>query len=106
MNNRVLIAAACIAVGLPLYSPPRAEAEPLTILALAGFATVVIAGSLDMSLGEHHEPNRDMSAQVPKQNEGQEPIRPTMQTENSVDQLLPRAAADESRDRNRLNPGT
>ena len=62
MKNRVLIIVLSIAF-LAVFAPiPRANADPLTIIAVVGIATVLSAGTVDMVAGRYDD-DRDMRAQ-------------------------------------------
>ena len=62
MKNRIFIIALLIVV-LAAYSfVPRANAEPLTVMAIVGVAAVLSASTVDI-VASNHEENRDMRAQ-------------------------------------------
>ena len=62
MKNRAWIVTLVIAV-LAAFSPaPRADAEPLTIMAIVGVATVLSISTVDI-VASHYEDNRDQRAQ-------------------------------------------
>jgi hypothetical protein len=62
MKNRVWIIAIAIIV-LAAFSPvPRANAEPLTIMAVVGVATVLTASMVDV-VANHYDDDRDQRAQ-------------------------------------------
>jgi len=63
MKTRVWIIALSIAA-LAAFSPvPRANAEPLTIMAIVGVATVLSISTVDI-VASQYEDNRDQRAQV------------------------------------------
>lgn len=62
MKNRILIIALAIAVLSAFSSVPRANAEPLTIMAIVGVATVLSISTVDI-VASHYEDNRDQRAQ-------------------------------------------
>jgi hypothetical protein len=62
MKNRVMIIAILIAILAAFYPVPRADADPLTVMAIAGLVTVLSASSVDMVVS-HYDDNRDMRAQ-------------------------------------------
>jgi hypothetical protein len=62
MKNRILIIALTIAVLTAFSSVPRANAEPLTIMAIVGVATVLSISTVDI-VASHYEDNRDQRAQ-------------------------------------------
>lgn len=62
MKNRVWIIALAI-IALSAFSfAPRTNAEPLTILAIVGVATVLSASTVDI-VASHYEDNQDQRAQ-------------------------------------------
>jgi hypothetical protein len=63
MKNRVLIIAILIAALTAFSSVPRAKAEPLTIMAVVGVATVLSLSTLDIVASDHDEDTKDMRAQ-------------------------------------------
>lgn len=63
MKNRVLIIAILIAVLTAFSSVPRAKAEPLTIMAIVGVATVLSLSTVDIVASDHDEDTKDMRAQ-------------------------------------------
>lgn len=63
MKNRVLIIAILIAVLTAFFSVPRAKAEPLTIMAVVGVATVLSLSTVDIVASDHDEDTKDMRAQ-------------------------------------------
>jgi hypothetical protein len=62
MKNRILIIAIAIAVLAVFSSVPRANAEPLTIMAIVGVVTVLSISTVDI-VASHYEDNRDQHAQ-------------------------------------------
>ena len=60
MKNRILIIALAIAVLAAFSSVPRANAEPLTIMAIVGVATVLSISTVDI-VASQYEDNRDLS---------------------------------------------
>jgi len=62
MKNRILIIALVVAVLAAFSSVPRANAEPLTIMAIVGVATVLSISTVDI-VASHYEDNRDQRAQ-------------------------------------------
>ena len=62
MKNRIFIIALVIAVLAAFSSVPRANAEPLTIMAIVGVATVLSISTVDI-VASHYEDNRDQRAQ-------------------------------------------
>ena len=62
MKNRVLIIALAIVVIAAFSSVPRANAEPLTIMAIVGVATVLSVSTVDI-VASNYEDNRDQRAQ-------------------------------------------
>ena len=62
MKNRVLIIALAIVVLAAFSSVPRANAEPLTIMAIVGLATVLSVSTVDI-VASNYEDNRDQRAQ-------------------------------------------
>jgi len=62
MKNRVLIIALAIIVLSAFSSVPRASAEPLTIMAIVGVATVLSVSTVDI-VASNYEDNRDQRAQ-------------------------------------------
>jgi len=63
MKNQVLIIAISIAVLTAFFSVPRAKAEPLTIMAIVGVATVLSLSTVDIVASDHDEDTKDMRAQ-------------------------------------------
>ena len=63
MKIRTLIISVFVAGLAAFSSAPRASAEPLTIIAIAGVATVLSAGSFDMMVSSYDD-NRDQRAQL------------------------------------------
>jgi len=62
MKNRAWIIALAI-IALSAFSfAPRTNAEPLTIIAIVGVATVLSASTVDI-VASHYEDNRDQRAQ-------------------------------------------
>lgn len=62
MKNRAWIIALAI-IALSAFSfAPRTSAEPLTVIAIVGVATVLSASTVDIVAG-HYEDNRDQRAQ-------------------------------------------
>ena len=61
MKNRILILAVLIAVFAAFSITPRAEAEPLTVIAVVGIVTVLTASSIDIITG-HSDESKDMRA--------------------------------------------
>lgn len=62
MKNHVLIAALLIAVLAGFTHVPPASAEPLTIMAIVGVATVLSVSTVDI-VASHYDDNRDYRAQ-------------------------------------------
>lgn len=62
MKNRVLIVALAIVVIAAFSSVPRTNAEPLTIIAIVGVATVLSVSTVDI-VASNYEDNRDQRAQ-------------------------------------------
>jgi flagellar biosynthesis component FlhA len=63
MKNRISIIALMIVV-LAAFSPvPRASAEPLTVMAIVGVATVLSLSTVDM-VASNYEDNKDQRAQL------------------------------------------
>ena len=62
MKNRALIIAITITVLAAVSPVPRASAEPLTILAIIGLATVASISTVDI-VASHDEDTRDFRAQ-------------------------------------------
>ena len=62
MKNRIFIIALVIAVLAAFSSVPRANAEPLTIMAIVGVATVLSISTVDI-VASHYEDNKDQRAQ-------------------------------------------
>jgi hypothetical protein len=75
MKNRVLIIALAIAVLAAFSSVPRANAEPLTIMAIVGVAAVLSVSTVDI-VASHYEDNRDQRAQ----HEGTEKMHAKVET--------------------------
>ena len=63
MKNRVMIIGLLIAVLTAFSFVPRANADPLTVIAIVGVATVLSLSSFDMAVSDHEEDNKDMRAQ-------------------------------------------
>ena len=63
MKHRVLIIAFMIVAMAAFSSVPRANAEPLTIMAIIGVVTVLSASSVDM-IAHSSEDNKDQHAQL------------------------------------------
>jgi hypothetical protein len=63
MKHRVLFIAFMIVALTAFSSVPRANAEPLTIMAIIGVVTVLSASSVDM-IAHHSEDNKDQHAQL------------------------------------------
>jgi predicted RNA-binding protein with PUA-like domain len=63
MKNRILIIAILMAVLTAFFSVPRAKAEPLTIMAIVGVATVLSLSTVDIVASDHDEDTKDMRAQ-------------------------------------------
>ena len=62
MKNHVLIAGLLIAVLASFTHVPPASAEPLTIMAIVGVATVLSVSTVDI-VANHYDDNRDQRAQ-------------------------------------------
>jgi hypothetical protein len=62
MKKRAWIIALSIVVLASFSSVPRANAEPLTIMAIVGVATVLSVSTVDI-VANHYEDNRDQRAQ-------------------------------------------
>ena len=62
MKNRVMIITLAIAVLSAFSSAPPAKAEPLTVMAIVGVATVLSLSTIDI-VATNHEDNRDQHAQ-------------------------------------------
>lgn len=63
MKSRFLIIAVLVAVLAAFSSVPRANAEPLTIIAIVGVVSVLSVSSVDMMVSSH-EDNTDQRAQL------------------------------------------
>jgi hypothetical protein len=63
MQPRVYIVAFVILALAAAVTVPRANAEPLTIMAIAGLVTVLSVSSVDMALNSDDNSNKDMRAQ-------------------------------------------
>ena len=63
MKHRVLFIAFMIVALAAFSSVPRANAEPLTIMAIVGVVTVLSVSSIDL-VASSHEDNKDQRAQV------------------------------------------
>ena len=63
MKHRVLFIAFMIVALAAFSSVPRANAEPLTIMAIVGVVTVLSVSSVDI-VASSHEDNKDQRAQV------------------------------------------
>jgi hypothetical protein len=62
MKNRALIIAVTITVLAAVLPVPRANADPLTVLAILGLATVASISTVDIVVS-HDEDTRDFRAQ-------------------------------------------
>jgi hypothetical protein len=62
MKNRALIIATTITVLAAVLPVPRANADPLTVLAILGLATVASISTVDIAVS-HDEDTRDFRAQ-------------------------------------------
>jgi hypothetical protein len=62
MKNRVMIITLVIAVLSVFSSAPTANAEPLTVMAIVGVATVLSLSTIDI-VATNHEDNKDQHAQ-------------------------------------------
>jgi hypothetical protein len=62
MKHRVLFIAFMIVALAAFSSVPRANADPLTIMAIIGVVTVLSVSSVDM-IASSHEDNKDQHAQ-------------------------------------------
>jgi len=63
MKHRVLFIAFIIVALAAFSSVPRANAEPLTIMAIVGVVTVLSASSVDI-IASSHEDTKDQRAQL------------------------------------------
>jgi len=63
MKHRVLFIAFMIVALAAFYSVPRANAEPLTIMAIVGVVTVLSASSVDI-IASSNEDTKDQRAQL------------------------------------------
>jgi heme/copper-type cytochrome/quinol oxidase subunit 3 len=63
MKHRVLFIAFMIVALVAMASVPRANADPLTIMAVIGVVTVLTASSVDI-IASHSEDNKDQRAQL------------------------------------------
>ena len=63
MKHRVLFIAFMIVALAAFSSVPRANADPLTIMAVIGVVTVLSVSSVDM-IASSHEDNKDQRAQI------------------------------------------
>ena len=63
MKNQVLIIAILIAVLRQFFLCRCAKAEPLTIMAIVGVATVLSLSTVDIVASDHDEDTKDMRAQ-------------------------------------------
>jgi hypothetical protein len=63
MKNRFLIIAILVAAMTVFISPPRAKAEPLTIMAIVGVVTVLSLSTVDIVASDHEQDTKDMRAQ-------------------------------------------
>ncbi len=63
MKHRVLFIAFMIVALAAFSSVPRANAEPLTIMAIVGVVTVLSVSSVDI-IASSHEDNKDQRAQL------------------------------------------
>jgi len=63
MKHRVLFIAFMIVALAAFSSVPRANAEPLTIMAIVGVVTVLSVSSIDI-VASSHEDNKDQRAQL------------------------------------------
>lgn len=64
MKHRVLFIAFMIVALAAFSSVPRANAEPLTIMAIVGVVTVLSVSSVDIVASSHSEDNKDQRAQL------------------------------------------
>ncbi len=62
MKKKIMAIAVLIAVFAIFSSTPRVEAEPLTIMAIVGVATVLTISSVDI-VATHYNDDKDMRAQ-------------------------------------------
>lgn len=62
MKKRIVAITILIAVFAALSSAPRVEAEPLTIMAIVGVATVLTISSVDI-VANNYDDNKEMRAQ-------------------------------------------
>jgi hypothetical protein len=62
MKNRIWVIALLIVVLTAFSSVQRANAEPLTVMAIVGVAAVISASTVDI-VASNYEENRDMRAQ-------------------------------------------
>ena len=63
MQTRVYIAVLLIVALASAAAVPRANAEPLTIMAIAGLVTVLSVSSVDMAVSSDDNSSKDMRAQ-------------------------------------------
>ena len=63
MKHRVLFIAFMIIALAAFSSTPRANAEPLTIMAIVGIVAVLSASSVDI-IASHSDDNKDQHAQL------------------------------------------
>jgi len=63
MKHRVLFIAFMIVALAAFYSVPKANAEPLTIMAIVGVVTVLSASSVDI-IASSNEDTKDQRAQL------------------------------------------
>jgi uncharacterized protein YacL len=63
MKNRVMIIGLLIAALMAFSFVPRANADPLTVIAIVGVATVLSLSTIDIAVSDHEEDNKDMRAQ-------------------------------------------
>jgi hypothetical protein len=63
MQPRSYIIAFLIVALVAAATVPRADAEPLTIMAIAGLVTVLSVSSVDMAVHNDDSSNKDMRAQ-------------------------------------------
>jgi hypothetical protein len=62
MKKRIMAITVIIAVFAAFSSAPRVEAEPLTIMAIVGVATVLTISSVDI-VANNYDDNKEMRAQ-------------------------------------------
>jgi hypothetical protein len=85
MKYRVLIIALSIAALVTFSSAPRANADPLTIMAIVGVATVFSLSTVDMVATDHHEDTKDMRAQREGTEKMHANVKTTEEAPNSSD---------------------